>query len=380
MTAVAAALLLLAGAAAPDPAPADYAADARAMGPLIEERYAYLADLPDGHLPRSRVLDAERDAVTDRRSLTRYAEDVLATLADHHAITGGSLKDSWALVPSYADLWIEERDGGFVVDAVRADSPAARAGVTAGDRLETVDGVPIARAVAKFWSTLGLEAGPTRRAYAARVLAAGRRDRPRTLGFAQAGRLTLPSLYADDRPARLPVTVVTQGRRTTIRFNDSLGDDATVAAFDRALDAVPAGHALVLDLSDTPSGGNTGVARGIMGRFARRASGYQQHDLPEEARATGIVRQWVEQVVPRGARRSPPDVRVGRWTGSMGEGLAIGLVALGARACGGRMAGLKGAIYDLDLPRTGFRFKLPVEHLSTVGGQPRETLAFPACR
>lgn len=63
----------------------------------------------------------------------------------------------------------------------------------------------------------------------------------------------------------------------------------------------------------------------------------------------------------------------------MGEGLAIGFDAIGARVCGGPMAGLKGAIYDLTLPRSGLGIKLPVERTRTVGGVPRERWV-PPCR
>ena len=73
-------------------------------------------------------------------------------------------------------------------------------------------------------------------------------------------------------------------------------------------------------------------------------------------------------------------VRAGRWTGSLGEGLAIGFMALGKPVCGTAMAGLKGAVYDFDLPKTGLRVKFPAERLYTVAGAPRETVVLPACR
>ncbi len=82
----------------------------------------------------------------------------------------------------------------------------------------------------------------------------------------------------------------------------------------------------------------------------------------------------MEQVVPRAGKRNAhlPIVRVGRWTGSMGEGIAIAFDAIGARVEGDRMAGLKGAVYDLTLPSSGLVVKLPVERLYTVDGRPRE--------
>ena len=56
----------------------------------------------------------------------------------------------------------------------------------------------------------------------------------------------------------------------------------------------------------------------------------------------------------------------------MGEGLAIGLNAIGARVEGSRMAGLLGAIYDHRLERSGQVIKIPTERLYAVDGTPRE--------
>jgi carboxyl-terminal processing protease len=209
------------------------------------------------------------------------------------------------------------------------------------------------------------------------VLAAGRRDRPRDLTFRRGNaerRLTLPSLYSIN--SDLPPISVTKLRsgQTVIRLNNSIGDQDTIPAFDAAMAALPAKAPVVIDLSDTPSGGNTSVARALMGWFVDRPRNYQVHSLPAEERETGIPRQWIEQVLPRPGKHHAvlPVVRVGRWTASMGEGAAIGFAALGARVEGTRMAELKGAVYDFNLPSSGMVVKLPAERLYTVAGQPRE--------
>ena len=373
-------LALLLTAAAPVPTASDYAADARDLGSLIAANYAYLDDLPGGVVPTSPALNAEREAVHDAATLLHYAEDLIAALADHHALTGKSFEDDWAIVPTYADLWIVMHDGRYVIDAVKPDSPAAAAGIRAGQVLSAVDGVPTERAVAAYWARLGLEPTGARAAFAARVLGAGRRDRQRHLTI-DTRAVTLASLYEShvDRP---PVTVSQAGGATVIRFNNALGDAATIAAFDTAMAAVAPRARVELDLTDTPSGGNTSVARAIMGWFVTRAMPYQMHTLPAEERETGIARQWVEMVLPRAGKShpGPVNVRVGRWTGSVGEGLAVGFVALGKPVCGSRMAGLKGAVYDFDLPRTGVRVKFPAERLDTVAGQPRQDYAPVDCR
>ena len=350
----------------------NYAADAQALDQLIVANYAYEDDWPEGKLPDSAQLAAERGAVHDRDSLLHYAEDRIASLADHHAITGSSFKDSWAIVPTYADLWIERQGAEYSIVAVRPASAAAKAGIVAGDRLVAVDAVPIAQAVSDFWSGLGLAITPRRADYAARVLAAGRRDRTRSLGIAHNASIRtveLPNLYGPQ--ADQPLLSV---EGAVIRFNNSLGDQATIEAFDRAMAALPPTAKVVLDLSDTPSGGNTSVARAVMGWFVDRPRSYQVHRLPAEERETGVPRQWIEQVLPRPGKyhRTLPSVLVGRWTGSMGEGLAIGLAALGARVEGSRMAQLKGAVYDFNLPSSGMVVKFPAERLYTVRGVPRE--------
>jgi carboxyl-terminal processing protease len=353
-----------------------FRADARSIEALVNARYAYLERL-GGRFFLSEPLRAEAERVGDRRALLRFAERVLLTLADHHAITGASFADSWAVVPSFADLWIERGGGGYRIAAVREGSPAASAGIAAGSRLLAVDDVPVEAAVAAFWADLGIPVTEERAAFAARVLAAGRRDRPRRLTLEARGnvprRYELPSLSQAARPERPPVSVAENGGALVIRVNDALGDRATIAAFDAAM-AGARGRRLVIDLRDTPSGGKTVVARAMLGWFVSRPTAYQVHSLPSEQRETGIARQWIEQVLPRAGRRhrGPVRVLVGRWTGSMGEGLAIAFDAIGADVRGDPMAGLLGAIVDYPLGNSGLVLKLPTERLYAVDGTPRE--------
>lgn len=379
-------LLVLGCAASPaqalsqktEPTAQAFREDALAIEGLINSQYAYPNRFPAGAMPMSAAMRDEAGAVTDRRALLRYAEHAITALADHHAITGGSFADSWGLVPSYADLWIEPEGDVWRISAVRHGSPAEAAGVRPGDSLVSIGGTRTTQAVADFWAGLGLEPAGDRMGYAARVLAAGRRDRPRDLtirdGVGAERRLTLPNLYAAGPGGRPPVSAHEADGALVIRINDSLGDAATVAAFDAAMAGARPGQPIVLDLTDTASGGNTVIARAIMGWFVDAPTAYQIHSLPAEERETGVPRQWIEQVLPRPGKRhrGSVTVRVGRWTGSMGEGLAIGLDALGADVVGGPMAGLLGAIYDHRLPNSGLVIKLPTERLYAVDGTARE--------
>jgi carboxyl-terminal processing protease len=350
---------------------------AQALPARIDRAYAYPERLPGGAFRLTPPLAARAGQVESRADLIRFAEDSLALLADHHAITGASTSESWAIVPSFADLWIERRDGRYRITDVRAGSPAQRAGLAPGQQLSAVGGSPTAEAVIGFWQALGQSDITDEQAgFAARILAAGRRNGPRTITVRTADgprTLSLPNLYTQNRPSQ-PLSAERNGKALVIRLNDSLGDTATIAAFDAAMAGVRPGERIILDLTETPSGGNSTVARAIMGWFTDRPRYYQIHRAVAEERQTGIPRQWVEQVLPRQGRfhAGPVSVRVGRWTGSMGEGIAIGLASWGVDVAGRPMAGLRGAIEDIAAGPDGFVIKLPTERLMAVDGTPRE--------
>lgn len=363
-----------ASAAEPD----EFRQDAQLLERLVDYQYAYLDRLPDGDFELTPTLRAEAEEVNTRGELIRFAERALTLLADHHVITGASLSDSWAVFPSYGDLWIERHGDGYVVEQVRENSPASQAGIKAGDRIIGIGGLPTQSAVDAFWKDLGRLDGATDEGFAARILAAGRRDRTRKLTVRHASDkprdLELANLYALAETDQPPLSVSQEDESLIIKFHDSLGRDDTIAAFDQTMAAAATNQPIILDLTDTASGGNTNVARGIMGWFVEQPTAYQIHDLPAEMRRTGIARQWIEQVLPREGKyhSGTVTVRVGRWTGSMGEGLAIGFHAMGAAVEGSRMAGLLGAVYDERLPNSGLLVKLPVERLYAVDGTPRE--------
>jgi carboxyl-terminal processing protease len=360
--------------------PAGYRADAEAFVELVNRRYAYLDRLPRGRFALTRPLAFEASTVHDRDSLLRFLERAVALLVDHHAITGAAQSNSWALVPSYSDLWIKQDGAGYVVSDVREAMPAAGR-VAPGDQVLAVDGVAIEAAIEAWWRDLGVdEAGQDAREFAARVLLAGRRDRPRLLTIRHGGgaplTLALPNVYAarPSRPSQQAVSTTRSAQVTRIVFHDSLGEGTAIDEFDAAMAAVPSGDRIVIDLTDTPSGGTSTVARAIIGWFVTQPQPYQMHASPEEFRETGIARQWAEYVAPRAGKHfaGPVSVRVGRWTGSMGEGLAVGLAALGVPVCGGSMAGLLGAIEDHRLEHSGLVVKFATERLTTLAGTPRE--------
>jgi carboxyl-terminal processing protease len=69
----------------------------------------------------------------------------------------------------------------------------------------------------------------------------------------------------------------------------------------------------------------------------------------------------------------PLMVLVNHWTGSVGEGIAIGFHALKrATIIGTTMARLNGANYSYQMPDSKIGFSFPAEKLFHVNGTPRE--------
>jgi C-terminal processing protease CtpA/Prc len=308
-------------------------------------------------------------------------ERVLEELYDPHTHLETNTASSPRLVPSGTDLWAEWREGAALILQVRPGSPAARAGLRPGMEVVSYNGKAITQAVEARLGQSLRRRDPAARDWALRAILAGRRDEARTLGIRQGERsIDLDDRGIDPRSRDAREGQPLEHRRLPegigyIRLNDSLGRAETVAAFDGALADLKGTNGLVLDLRDTPSGGNSTVARGLMGRLVDRETAYQKHVLSVEERDTGIRRSWLELVSPRGpfTYSKPLVVLVDHWTGSMGEGIAIGLDGAGrARVVGTRMAGLLGAKASESLPHSRVQVSFPVEKLFHVDGTARE--------
>lgn len=349
----------------------------------FRSKYAYL-ERPDFDVDdlfaRARTLGAGAESANELRAV---AYRTLRAFTDPHLVIGPLDASDYAIVPSGSDLAVGYENDRFVVLDVRAGSDADGAGVRPGWTLTAVDGTAAAEAAREPFGAVVPDSSPRQLAFGATVAAAGlRNDRDRALTFDtgdgdQTVRLPPTSRFdrsLDDLPP-LSVRHVRENGRTVgiVRFSNSLGDNATIAAFDAAVGALAEADALVIDLRNTPSGGNTDVARAVIGHFITSPRPYQVHEIPAVERATTVPRRFVEHALPRAPHYAGPvAVLGGRWTGSMGEGLVVGLhAAAGALAVGSDMGDLLGALWNIDLPLSGLRLDLGIEALFHVDGTPR---------
>lgn len=343
----------------------------------IGNHYAYLSEKHIRWAQARQIYRARAAEARTRRDLLHVLEQAIAELYDDHATLGADAPGSPRIVPSRTDLWASWHGDLAILDEVRPGSAAAAAGLQAGDRVLSVGGVPIANAVARELPRTLTTTDPLARNWALRRVLAGRGGQPRDISVNHADGCTASVHLADDRAA--PATTVLDARRLIdgigyIRFHNSLGNPELVAAFDSALAEMKDASALVLDLRDTPGGGDSAVAEPILGRFVDRTRGYQKFIVP--VGSWRRMRSFIEKVRPRGAftYRGKLVVLVDHWTASMGEGVAVGLAGMHrATVIGTPMAGLNGATYTRRVRFSGIPYNYPAERIYALDGTPRET-------
>lgn len=353
-------------------------ADFAAFIEIFKDNYAYLDRATK---PWESWSQRYRTAVIGAKSpeaFTAVISSALEELHDFHVEVRSPHPNRWLPVPTFTDVWAEFAGEDALVIAVRGGSDAERAGIGPGDHVIAIGGDPLGLAIAHRLPPAVDNHDPAARTWALLSLLTGRSEEARAFTLknrnGQTRSVTLPVKRRFDRPAGALSASHLPGNIGLIRFHNSLGDQATVSAFDDALARFRHTAGLILDLRDVPSGGNSSVALGIMGRFVAAMAPYQRHRIPNYGQAD-VERNWFEQVTPRGVFRyaAPMVVLVDHWTGSMGEGMAIGFDVMRRAVVVGRpMAHLAGAVSEFRLPQTGINLAFPTEQLFHVNGTPRE--------
>ena len=369
-------------AAAASRGPANPRADITALCDEIARRYIYLPDKVSDWAHCVEIYGPLAAATEDEPAFLHVAEQVIAELYDDHAGLRAHAEGSPLLVPTHADIWIEIEGGRPIVTSVREDSPAAKAGVQAGSQLVSVSGRDVAAVLESHPRRLGPVHRDAADAYTLRVALAGVRGQPqRTFELVdphgKRRAFNLPTLAGAPAPEGLVSHRHLDEDLGYIRIHNSLGDPELVSAFDAALDDLLDTKGLVLDLRQTPSGGGSGIAEPIMARLVSEEVPYQRMRWLAGRGDSPFEHLSVDHIVPRTDKptyRRPMVILVSRWTGSMGEGISIGLEGAGrATLVGTAMAGLGGAVGVFEMPTSGVGFQFPIRQIDHVDGTPRQT-------
>jgi len=354
-----------------------YSEDFKAFWETLRDNYAYFDAKQTDWNKVKEIYEPQLEVIKNKRDFVRLLENMLSELYDSHTQLMTNLPDSYRLVPSGLDIWAELIDGNYIITEVRRQSHADSAGVRAGMKVVSVDGIPVEKALETLFGKSLKSIDAEVKNWAVKVLLAGKHNTASDIGIEHNGEKIVYRLenvdYNPDTKSLIESKIL-DNNVGYIKINNSLFNNDLIGDFDNSIDSLFDTDGLILDLRDTPGGGNSVVARAIMSRFIDKEMPYQKHELPAEEREFGVKRSWVEYVTSRGKVYSKPLVVLAdHWTGSMGEGITIGFDAMKrATIVGTRLAGLIGAKYDFTLPNTNIGVSYAAEKLFHINGTPRE--------
>lgn len=335
----------------------------------LGERYCFLTDKQTDW---DRVRSFYRPmalAAEDNAAFTDVVRRVLAELYDAHT----HLSDP----PDGAPRWplfdlLAERAGDMVrIAAIESGSVAADAGLKIGDRIIAIDGRPIETVIRDLMPKCLVEPDPAADAYTINVAVAGYRGKARLLSVSSTGGTSrtvplpikkwpdLPDVESRMLPGGIGYIVIR-----------SFSDTATADSFDEALANLRDASGLIIDVREN-GGGDTAVARPIMGRFIGERKAYA---IMRRRAGAGLSAPWTEYVDPKGpfTYSKPVVVLTSHWSGSMAEGFAMGMRDIGrATVVGTKMMGLGAAVFPIRLDRTGIQAQYSGEPVYDTKDRPR---------
>lgn len=362
--------------------PEQYRQDFNYFWKSIRDEYCYFDKKQTDWEKVNELYGAMADTVKSRDAFVSVLEKAFNELYDHHCGLHTNTDLSSRLVPTATDLWAEFLNGQPVITEVRAKSGAEACGIKAGMWIVSINDIAVESAIESILPACLKHPDTEARNFALRLLLAGNHIRPRKFILGNQGKTA--EFFPDQSGMLLEHITYTSkvetkmfGNTGYIRINNCLYDNDLIPLFDSVMQTMRNTTGLILDLRETPSGGNTSVARAILGWFMEKEHFYQKHEYFAEEKMTGIKRSWEEIVSPRKGKyyNRPLAVLVNHWTGSIAEGITIGFDALHRSRTfiiGTPMARLNGAVYTYEMPNSKIGFSFVAERLYHINGLPRE--------
>ena len=341
----------------------------------IENHYVYLREKNIDLDCIKKHYQEQLPQVKNKADAILFFESLLNELYDSHIHLNTAIKSSYRLI---APIYTTVQNGKNIVSNVWQTQIAPLKTDIAGAEILKFNGLPFSEAIDNFPSLCLDKADNEIREWVANKVLAGKYNEPRILSLKLTNNkvieLDLDKINTKSEDQLLTSRV--ENEIGIIRVNNALGTNRLIAEFDKALDGLMTTKGLIIDLRNTAGGGNSYVARGIMSRFINKDLPYQKHVAFDESwdSQARVGRSWVEYVSPRGKTyQQPVVVLVGRWTGSMGEGLAIGFEGMErAEIVGSEMGRLAGAMYNFGFKHQSFGYSISKEKMYHLNGTARE--------
>jgi hypothetical protein len=290
----------------------------------IDKHYAYIKQQNIDWEKVKDIYEPQAEKITQDAEFIQLLERMVNELYNGHSSLNINLNTSNRLIPSGSDVYVEKINNKFVITDLRKGFGADLSGLKIGMEVKLYHGKPIDVQLQKFLPKFADKVNQKMYQYALDMLFAGTHDSKREITVTVNGKDTTHYPVTYGNRDELLYSKVLNKNTGYIKINNSLGNNDLINAFD------------------------------------------------EEEYQT--KRHWVEYVTPRNdIYMGNVYVLVGHWTGSMGEGMAIGFDGMKrVKIIGTPMAGLIGAISNFQLTKTKIGFQFPTERLYHVNGTPRE--------
>lgn len=340
----------------------------------LSDKYIYLKDKKtDFDCVKNEYAKLISEIKTNQERVL-FFEYLLDEFYDSHLILNTNTKSSYRL---HSPIYVSLKEGKFIIENIWSSQMKSYGQNIIGAEVLNFNSKKINSAIDDFPTQCVNKNIPEVREWIANKIIAGRYNESRmlTLKLEDDRKISLDIDKIEFKKENGLLTVSKKNGLAIIKINNSLGNNNLIKQFDKKLDALLETDGLILDLRNTVDGGNTYVARAIMSRFINEELPYQKHVSKEKYGNNPIIaKSWLEYVTPRGKQyKKPVVVLVGRWTGSMGEGLAIGLDGMQrAKLVGTEMEKLAGSVVGYSFKNRNFGYRISTDKLYHVNGIIRE--------
>jgi C-terminal processing protease CtpA/Prc len=344
---------------------------------MFDGFYAYFDQKQTNWDEVKKIYQKEVENVSDDSQFIRLVENITYELYDPHTGINRNLKSSFRLIPTSTDAWIKIKEGKYYIADIRSGFEIEETGLKVGDELLRINNRKIEDLVEEVLPKSIKNPKDDVKEFFANLWFAGKHNEERVILVLENGKEKEYKLNKPTTSKKEEGTLsskIIKGNIGYIKLNNSLGNNEVIKAFPKKVDEFRDTKAVIVDLRDTPSGGNAEVAKSIMGKFISETIPYQKHERVSLEREFGIKRSWIELLTPlKNPYKKPVIVLAGRWTGSVGEAIVQGFDNIkSATVVGTEMAKLLGAIECDRLPNTKINLCFPVEKLFHPNGTPRE--------
>lgn len=340
----------------------------------ISHNYIYLKDKNVDIDCIQKYYESQIDHIKNEEETVLFFEYLLDEFYDSHLILNTNRKSSFRL---YSPIYVKIQTGKPIISNIWQTQIQNFKENLIGAEVQKINGLDFDKAIEQFPTHCNDKNSKIVREWIANKILAGRYNQPRILQLKLTNNKTI-QLDLDKIEIKKDnglLTTTTKNGIGIIRINNSLGNNELIGEFDKSLDQLSNTKGLIIDLRNTVDGGNSYVSRGILGRFINEQKPYQKHWTIEKYDGlNSIERSWIEYVSPREKQyKKPIVILVGRWTGSMGEGLAIGFEGMKrAEIVGSEMQRLAGEMNGFSFKHQNYGYRLSTAKLYHINGTPRE--------